>query len=224
MSKQEGLFYGWKVVGALFVMLAFSSGLGFYGHSIILQALVRESGFDVELASSAVSLFFLVSGLTGLIIAQLIERIDVRIVIIIGAVLASTSLWMIGSVSTDVELFSVYVIFGVGWSASGLLPATTLIARWFQSNRAKALSIASTGLSVGGITITPLMAFLVDEYSLAAVSPILGLIYLVGILPVTWFVLRSSPTDVGLNPDGANGSAEKSGILLLDAVRHPFFW
>lgn len=224
LSKQEGLFYGWKVVGALFVMLAFSSGLGFYGHSIILQALVRESGFDVELASSAVSLFFLVSGLTGLIIAQLIERIDIRIVIIIGTVLASTSLWMIGSVSTDVELFSVYVIFGVGWSASGLLPATTLIARWFQSNRAKALSIASTGLSVGGITVTPLMAFLVDEYSLAAVSPILGLIYLVGILPVTWFVLRSSPADVGLNPDGANGSAQKSGILLLDAVRHPFFW
>ena len=130
LSEQKGLFYGWKVVGALFVMLAFSSGIGFYGHSIILQALARESGFDVGLASSAVSLFFLVAGLTGLIIAPLIERIDVRIVIAMGTILASVSLAMIGRVTTTAELFGVYVLFGIGWSGSGLLPATTLIARW----------------------------------------------------------------------------------------------
>jgi len=224
LSEQKGLFYGWKVVGALFVMLAFSSGIGFYGHSIILQALARESGFDVGLASSAVSLFFLVAGLTGLIIAPLIERIDVRIVIAMGTILASVSLAMIGRVTTTAELFGVYVLFGIGWSGSGLLPATTLIARWFQTNRAKALSIASTGLSVGGITVTPLMAFLVDEYSLYGASPMLGVIYLIGILPIALLVLRSSPTDVGLSPDGSSSVVAANGILLMDALRHPFFW
>jgi len=52
------IFYGWKIVAALFVMLSFSSGLGFYAHTIYLQALSQQAGFSITLASGAVSLFF----------------------------------------------------------------------------------------------------------------------------------------------------------------------
>ena len=52
------IFYGWKIVIALFMVLAFSSGLGFYNHAILIQALTTESHFSVEVASFAVSIFF----------------------------------------------------------------------------------------------------------------------------------------------------------------------
>ncbi len=219
------MFFGWKVVAALFVILMFSSGLGFYNNAIILQALSRDGGFPIELASSAVSLFFISSGVTGLLIAPILERTDVRIVIVVGAVIAGLSLMLIGNVTTVTGLFLLYTVFGAGFCASGLLPATTLVARWFESSRAKALSIASTGLSVGGITLTPISAYLLENYSLVDASVWIGGLYMLGIIPVA-MVLRSYPEDIGLAPDGATGGPSRAppGILLADAVRQNFFW
>ena len=65
------MYAGWKVVVGLFVVMALSSGLGFYNHAVLIQALAQTGNFSVTSASSAVSLFFIVSGLTGLVVAPL---------------------------------------------------------------------------------------------------------------------------------------------------------
>ena len=225
---KDGIFYGWKIVAALFVILAFTSGLGFYNHSVILTALSNDVGFPLALVSGAVSVFFFVSGISGLVIGSLLERYDVRWIIAAGAALASVSLGAVGYVSEIWQLYLLYAVFGVGFSASGLLPATTLIARWFHESRAKALSIASTGLSVGGVIITPFSAALIGTQGIAVASPWLGVLYFAGVFPACIFVLRSAPSDIGLAADGrkSDGSASRTldGITLGDAIRQRYFW
>jgi MFS family permease len=222
------IFYGWKIVGALFVILAFTSGLGFYNHSVILAALSSEAGFPLTIASSAVSVFFLVSGFSGLIIGSLLEKYDVRLIIGVGAVLASTALVALGYVKEVWQLYFVYIIFGAGFSASGLLPATTLVARWFHHSRAKALSFSSTGLSLGGVLITPLSASLVANQGIAIASPWMGLIYFLGVMPVCIFILRSYPSDMGLKPDGgvedSDSPAILDGVVFSIAIKGRYFW
>jgi MFS family permease len=224
----EAIFYGWKIVAALFVILAFTSGLGFYNHSVLLTALAGEEGFPLAVVSSAVSVFFLVSGFSGLVIGSLLERYDVRFIIAFGALLASVSLACIGYVSDIWQLYLLYVIFGIGFSASGILPSTTLIARWFHKNRARALSLASTGLSIGGVILTPLSAAMVAENGITAASPWLGLLYFVGVVPVCLFVLRSEPEVLGLKADGGRSNSTLSpvldGIKFQDAIRQGYFW
>ncbi len=225
MSK-ENLFYGWKVVGALFVMLMFSSGFGFYNHSVIIQVLVKETDFAVTTASLAVTFFFLMSGVSGLVIAPLLEKYDVRLIVGFGALVSSGSLVALGYVSTLVELFIVYGLFGIGFSASGLLPSTTLVARWFETSRAKALSIASTGLSVGGVILTPFSAYVLDVLPRGTAFPGLGILYLVCVLPIAVIILRSYPGDIDQHADGAVGVSTLglSGIDAADAIRQHFFW
>ncbi len=225
-TTNSGIFYGWKIVSALFIMLSFSSGLGFYSHTIYLQALANQAGFSITLASTAVSVFFFVSGISGVLIAPLLEKYDIRIIIAAGTVCASLSLWQIGSVQTPFELFVVYIFFGFGFTASSLLPATTLVARWFDANRARALSITSTGLSLGGIVLTPLCVTLVEDKGLSVATPIIATMYLFGILPMV-LVLRSRPSDLNLNPDGGSsgfGAAMSRSIGFREALAHPFFW
>ena len=60
------MFYGWRLVAGLFVILAFSSGLGFYNHAVFIQALADSNRYSITAASAAVSVFFLVSGVAGL--------------------------------------------------------------------------------------------------------------------------------------------------------------
>jgi len=221
------MFYGWRLVAGLFVILAFSSGFGFYNHAVLIQALAESGRFSVETASSGVSLFFLVSGIAGIGLAPLLDRFDVRLIICVGAGLSGLGLWSVGQIDTVWELYVVYTLFGLGFCASGLLPATTLIARWFVIYRARALSIASTGLSVGGMLMTPLSAYWVKVYGLQDAVALQALVFILGVVPITIWLLRSSPAALELMPDGAEWRSQPqktTGLSFEAGIRDPFFW
>ena len=204
MSQERGatLYYGWKIVAAILFTLTFSSGLSFYNHSIYLNALAATPAFNVASASVAVSLFFFSGGLAGLLVARWVQNYDPRYCLTGGAVISAGALSALSYVTTVPQLYAVYCIFGMGFSASSLIPATTIVARWFKRRRAMALSIASTGLSLGGVILTPLCVLLVEKLSFQTAAPIMGLIYLVGVIPVSWIWLRPSPESMGLRIDG----------------------
>ncbi|NQV97408.1 MAG: MFS transporter [Acidimicrobiaceae bacterium] len=155
-------FPGWWVLSACFTLLSFSSGLGFYGLAVYLQAFSRERQWSVSSISLATTLFFLVGGLAGLWIAKFIATHDVRIMVLGGATLGTVALLLMRFVEHRWQLFAVYILYALGWSASGMGPVTTVVTRWFHVQRASALAIASTGLSMGGIIVTPFIKWILD--------------------------------------------------------------
>jgi len=246
-SENEPIYYGWKIVAAILVLLTFTSGLSFYNHAIYLNALAARPAFDVQTASLAVSIFFLTGGVAGLWVAKWVQEYDPRICITFGAVCAFLALSSLAYVETVWQLFLAYSLFGVGFSASSLIPATTLVARWFRKRRAMALSIASTGLSLGGVILTPLCVLMVESLSFEVAAPIMGVMFVLGVVPVAWIWLRASPESMGLAIDGgslvevsgneleepgsikekpitADYSAHLEGISFREARSGRFFW
>lgn len=221
-------FPGWRVVAGCFVVLTTSSGLGFYGLAVYLNALSKERGWDVSSISLATTLFFFVSGVSGVWAARLIARHDVRRVVAVGAVIGGAALGVLGYVDRQWQLFVVYGVFAVGWSLAGLVPMTTVVTRWFHVRRGVALSVASTGLSAGGILITPAAKWLLDRQGLEAGTPWLGAVYVLGIVPVTYWLVRPDPAELGWMPDGERvvvGSApiQLTGTPYREAVVSRFF-
>lgn len=209
-------------------MLMVSSGLGFYGLAVYLRALTVQQGFSVGAVSGATAGFFLVSGLVGLPVAAYIGRRDPRPLIAAGAVAAAAALLLLGRVTQVWQVYLVYAVFGAGFAASSLVPGTTLVTRWFARRRSLALSVASTGLSAGGVVLTPAIAGLLNRYGLPALAPWLALAFLVGVVPVTALLLRPSPESVGLQPDGdpvpAPGTPlSPPGPSAREAMRTRFF-
>jgi len=173
-------------------------------------------------------LFFIVGGVVGVVVARVIARFDVRYVMVGGGLIGGVSLAALGQVEEQWQLFLVYAVFGVAFAAAGLVPATTVVTRWFHERRSVALSVASTGLSVGGILITPFAKRLIDDRGLAAATPWLGLVFVLGIVPFAWFMIRPDPATEGWNPDGKRivvGDAPRvaSGWFYEHAVRTRFF-
>ena len=70
-----------------------------------------------------------------------------------GGLVSTLSLYLIGSVTSIVALYAVYLLMAIGFALVGLIPGTTLVTRWFHERRA-ALAVASTGLSFGGLSYT----------------------------------------------------------------------
>lgn len=229
-SPSTGIFYGWYVVAAVLVVLSVGSGLGFYNLSVYLKAFVDQGGFSVSAASTATACFFVASGVAGLGVGALIERYDVRWIITGGAILSGATMFAAAHVHALWQLYLFYAVFGVGYSACALIPGTTLVARWFARRRSQALSIASTGLSLGGILFTPISAKLIAQLGLSGAAPWLALIFIVGIIPITWLMIRPSPLDFGMGPDGDPIARDAHGVPLMadgidfeTAIRSRFF-
>ena len=225
--KQTKKFPGRWVLGACFTLLTFSSGLGFYGLAVYLQAFSRERQWSVSSISLATTLFFLVGGISGVWIAKFIARHDVRIMVLGGATLATIALFSMRFVEQRWQLFAVYIFYSLGWSASGMGPITTVVTRWFHVRRASALAIASTGLSMGGIVVTPFIKWILDSQGIRNGSPWLALIWFCGTVPVTLFLLRAFPQPYGWLPDGERAEPGQVGNItgtpLATAVRTRFF-
>lgn len=225
--KQTKKFPGRWVLGACFTLLTFSSGLGFYGLAVYLQAFSSEREWSVSSISLATTLFFLVGGISGVWIAKFIAKHDVRIMVLGGACLATIALFSMRFVEHRWQLFAVYIFYSLGWSASGMGPVTTVVTRWFHVRRASALAIASTGLSMGGIVVTPFIKWILDSQGIRNGSPWLALIWFLGTVPVTLFLLRAFPQPYGWLPDGERAEpgqvGDISGTPLNEAVQTKFF-
>ncbi len=214
------VYYGWWLVAGLFVVLTVSSGFGFYNLSVYMNVLSESRGFAVSDISIAVSLFFVVGGLAGMWVARLLDRYDVRLIMISGAALSGIALGLVGHATELAELYVLFVIFGIGNSGVSIIVSTTLVTRWFPGpNRSVALSIASTGLSFGGVVLTPLSATLLNSFPLVEVIPWFGVAFFTLIAPIAWFLVRFPDTDTTL-PGHAEPDSDWSHEA---AIRTRFF-
>lgn len=216
------LFPGWIVVGASFVLLMANSGFIFYGQAVYLDALTDERGFSTGAASAGQSLVFVVGGLVGPLIGRLITERDVRIVVLGGLMISVVSVLALGRVTELWQLFTVDALLGVGFSAAGLVPATTVVTRWFHTRRSVALAVASTGLSVGGLTFTQFVSWRVRVDGLESAAPVIALVFLAATVPVVPF-LWPSPESRGILASGAVAGTAVTGARYETAVRSRFF-
>lgn len=228
-NPPRGVFYGWYVVAAVFVITMTTAGLAFYSLSILLAAFVAEQGFPVGLVSGATATFFIAGAVGGAIAGRIVDRVDARIVIAIGASVGALTLASAGHLEELWQLYVFYVVFGVCHGACGLVPVTTVVARWFSVRRALAFSIASTGLSLGGVLVAPIVALGIERLGLRGAAPWLGLALFLGVVPVTLVVLRPSPRALGLEPDGippSDGAArpQPPAVAFSEALRTRYFY
>jgi MFS family permease len=169
----------WLIVIVIGCVFTIATGLGFYSLSLYLSILTRSRGFALTTVSAAVSVFFLVSAVVNLPLGRLIRRCQPRWVMLVGSAISGLSLLLLGRVGTVWQLYLVFAIFGCGFSAPSYLPGTAVIVQIFDRDRARALAVALTGGSVGGVVVAPVLNRILDAYGLAAAAPWLGLSYLV---------------------------------------------
>jgi len=67
-------FYGWWMVGALYLIVLNTGGMGFYCFPVFVQSLIDEFGWTMTQISAAAALWAIVYGFSGPVIGILIAR------------------------------------------------------------------------------------------------------------------------------------------------------
>ncbi|MEW6665199.1 MAG: MFS transporter [Thermodesulfobacteriota bacterium] len=199
---KHGVFYGWWIALGGMAVLILSSGIAFYGHALILDPLVTEFGWSKGTVSSAVTLLFFVSALTGSILGGFLDRYGPSLVLVLGALCTGAGFALLGSIHHLWQLYGLYVVLAVGHSCSGVVPISTMIANWFIRKRGLAMSVAMSGLSLGGAVVVPAASFLLQQMGLRAALPWLGFAFAAVVIPIALLVVKSRPAGMGLFPDG----------------------
>jgi len=196
------VFYGWWMVVAGIAILFVSSGVGFYCHGVILDPLRTQYGWSKGVVSSAITIYFVVTGITGFLIGKQVDKYGPKPILIIGSLIFGLSFAMLGFIQEIWQLYLFYFLAAVGWTGTSLLPVNTLITKWFIRKRGFAMSLTMTGLSVGGMVMVPLCAFLIQGWGLKVALPVLGAAFWFIIIPIAVFFIKKQPSDVNQHPDG----------------------
>jgi MFS family permease len=215
--------YGWVIVVVMMLVQTVSSGLGFYNMSVYINRLSVQLSVPLADISFAVSLFFVVGGIAGLFVAELLNRFHVRTLVIAGAIVSGVAIAAVGWATQLWQVYALFAIFGVGNAGISIVIATTLITQWFPGpERSMALAMTSTGLSLGGVVLTPYSAYLMNTIGLGETMPILGLILIGSIVPLSLFIrqVEKPAADTQANESGSGGFDSN---LFRQAVNSRFF-
>lgn len=98
----------------------------------------------------------------------------------------------------------------VGFFSCGavVMPVSIIIANWFQKGRGTAMSIALAGSGIGGTIITPILNRIIMNQGYSKAFLIFGILMVVVEVPVAFFIMRPKPSDMGLEPYGADSGTE----------------
>ncbi|MBR0641927.1 MFS transporter [Plastoroseomonas hellenica] len=214
-APRPGPFFGWRVVGAAFIVAVFAWGVGFYGPSVFLHALHAERGWPVWLISAAITCHFLLSALIVARLPALHRRFGLVAVTRAGGIAAGLGALAWALAPVPWLLFPAALISGAGWAATSTAAINAMVAPWFERRRPAALSMAYNGASIGGVVFSPLWAMLIAGLGFAAAAAIIGAAMALCLWWLAGRYFQRTPEALGLRPDGeeagAAGAAAKDG-------------
>ncbi|MEC7420709.1 MAG: MFS transporter [Pseudomonadota bacterium] len=217
--------YGWAIVGLTLLMQTVSSGLGFYNMSVYINRLSAQLAVSSADTSFAVSLFFVVGGVAGLYVADLLRVWSVREVVMAGALVSGVAVALVGFADQLWQVYALFTLFGIGNAGISIVISTTLITRWFPGpERSMALAVGSTGLSLGGFLITPLTAYVMNGWGFDLTMHWLGVFLVLSVVPIALFLRFPSNEESSAHNAADTGQlSAQLAVSLAAALRSRFY-
>lgn len=202
----RGLFYGWIIVGAALLINITAAPISPVLFSFFLNPMSEDLGWSRAALSWALTFRLVAAGATAPLVGYIIDRWGGRRVGIFAGTVVGGSL--VGLAFTH-ELWVLYLLFaisgavGLGGGPGASLLTSISVAKWFILKRGRAMGIATVGMAGGTVIAIPIAHRLIQNVGWQEAWMVFGLATGGIVITLSFLVLRRSPEDMGLLPDGA---------------------
>jgi MFS family permease len=210
-------FYGWVIVAVGFVTMAIgvSARTAF---SLLFPPILDEYGWERGVTAGVFSFGFFVSAMISPFVGRLMDRRGPRVVIEMGVIVMAAGLMLAPFARLPWHLYATLgALVGGGGNCLGYTGQSLFLPNWFVRRRGLAASLTFSGVGVGSIVILPWLQLLIARAGWRAACWALGLLVLGVLVPLN-LLLKRSPADLGLQPDGDATSPRAAAAERLRVV------
>lgn len=199
---RQPIFYGWWVIAIAFVTMgvAITARSSF---SLLYPEILAEFGWSRNVTAGAFSLGFLISTAMLPIIGVLMDRNGPRLIIPLGALLVILGYGLVTLIDSPWAFYATMGLLVINGSmAMSYIVHSMFLPAWFVRNRGLAIGIAFSGVGVGGYILMPVIQAIIDDHGWRTACLAMAGLIAVAIIPLNALFQRSSPQEMGLEPDG----------------------
>jgi MFS family permease len=158
-----------------------------------LKTMQEQLGTDRSILALAGAFVWMGTGLGGIVMGRLADRIGMRVTALIGATMMAAGL----ALSATGRIWAIFVGHGVliGMVGNGALfpPLVTYVSRWFDRRRGTAIALISSGQYIAGIVWPFLFERAMARFGWQATMLGYAAVVLATILPLAFLFLRPPP-------------------------------
>lgn len=231
--KKSKVFYGWWIVlGAAII-------LGILGPAAVAVANVYQtsvvSEFGISNSQFAISNSFVLG--VGIFLSPFVSKRlaegNFKRNFIISLLIYALAYIGYGFAPNILVFYLLSFFVGYGYLGTTILPVTLLINNWFIQKRGLAISLALSGLGVGGVVFSQFVTFFIEQVGWRQTFMLYGALMLIVIVPLMLFLMKVQPEEIGLKAYGSDfytqsevgeeEQMERVEMPFSETIKKPFF-
>ena len=228
------------MVAASVPLIALSKGLSNDAIGLYIEPFQTEFGWSAAIITLVFSLNRIESGVLSPVAGYLTDRLGGRAMVLTGMATIGLGLLLTSQIHSLWQFYVTFLIVSAGNSLGGVTIIWTVMMRWFDRYRGRALGLVNTATI--GHWLVPMVAVVISTSGWRTALAGSGIAVLAICLPLA-LVIRSRPEDYGLVPDGfvpadpslhpggplpshqeQHTSEAAEGLSVGQALRAPSFW
>jgi MFS family permease len=152
------------------------------------------------------------------------DRYGERRIMIAGATMVGLSFITLSKATSAVTFFGIFVVLGLGITASTAIPTALVITNWFREQRGAALGIAFAGIPLGGTGVTIFANHIIQRRGFRTGYIAMAIPILLVVVPLLALFMRKPPEGEKTGELGDTVAAALPGLEVSEAVRSRSFW
>jgi len=228
------IFHGWRIAGAASTLQFMQSALLTQSFGAYVALLAEERGWSKTSLAGAAAMQSMEAAILGPVLGWVMDRFGPQAMIRWGIVVFALGFFALSQLETLTGFYVSAVTLAIGASLCGYFPLTVAIIHWFERHRARALSLLSLGLALGGLAV-PLVAWSMHSFGWRTTAIASGVVALLVGFPLA-SLIRGRPEDMGLTIDGVpkpapmtadgqdHGAPAAVEFTARQALRTQAFW
>jgi len=202
----------WVAAMITLAILSFS-----YGAPLVvvvgLKPIAASLGTDRSVVALAASLVWLGTGFGGIFMGRIADRVGMRRVAILGAVMTALGLAVSAIGQTWALVLGSAMLIGLLGNSAHFPPLVTYVSRWFDRRRGTAVALISSGQYIAGAVWPTVFERGIDNFGWQATMLGFAVLVAAAIVPLALF-LRPPPSPVRTEAAGAHLAHRVEGLRL----------
>ncbi len=207
--RRPRFYYGWWIVFVVALAGLVQSSQGHPALGVFMKPVTEDFGWTRGAYTAGMTIGSMLGGFIAIAIGPMVDRHGGRWILTSATFVVGGTVILTSFVTTFWQFFVLQIIARTVNMGIVVLVMSVIIPKWFVRKRGRAVAFGSVGNMIGNAGTPLFVQYFISRLGWRSAAFILGsTVWVVTLVPI-WFLLRRSPEDMGLLPDGESGDPKE---------------